>query len=154
MKKHTQFGVIEDHIGFQIHVTWRAIKKCLLAAARKGGDRVSPGSYSVPILIGLNPGITPLELARALHLDASKIALLLKGLEADEMVVRTPLAEDGRKIGLTLTAKGEAFARQAKFMSEIMEDPISETITDDERRELIRILTKIQASIQHGPMQP
>lgn len=152
MTQPPEFGPMRAHIGFQIHLTWRAIKKRLLVtgrdiASRNSGERVGLGAYSVPILIGLNPGITPQQLARALHLDPSKVALLLKGLEADGLVLRTPSQADKRMVALTLTTKGEDFADHAKFASAIMEDPIAFAITKDERNELVRILAKIRASI-------
>lgn len=149
MNRRISLGTIEQHLGFQIHLTWRAIKKQLL---RKVLSATPParGGYSVPILIGLNPGISPQQLAQALHLDASKVALLLKDLEQDGLVLRTPSEVDRRRIALTLTEKGAAFAGEATWASAIMEDPISATITAEERNELIRILTKIRNGTKPG----
>lgn len=138
------FGLVAQHVGFQIHLTWRAIKKKMLVSGKRAEGRVSRGSYSVPILVGLNPGITPQELANALHLDASKIAFLLRELEADALVTRTPSLEDKRKVELHLTDKGQALAQQATLSAAAIEEPIASVITMQERTELIRILTKIQ----------
>lgn len=138
------FGLVAQHVGFQIHLTWRAIKKKMLVSGKRAEGRVSRGSYSIPILIGLNPGITPQELANALHLDASKIAFLLRELEADALVTRTPSVEDKRKVELYLTDKGQALAQQATLSAAAIEEPIASVITMQERTELIRILTKIQ----------
>jgi len=138
------FGLVAQHVGFQIHLTWRAIKKKMLVSGKRAEGRVSRGSYSIPILIGLNPGITPQELANALHLDASKIAFLLRELEADALVTRTPSLEDKRKVELHLTDKGQALAQQATLSAAAIEEPIASVITMQERTELIRILTKIQ----------
>ena len=138
------FGLVAQHVGFQIHLTWRAIKKKMLVSGKRAEGRVSRGSYSIPILIGLNPGITPQELANALHLDASKIAFLLRELEADALVTRTPSLEDKRKVELHLADKGQALAQQATLSAAAIEEPIASVITMQERTELIRILTKIQ----------
>lgn len=144
------FGPIEGHIGFQIHRTWRAIRKLLLESGPTGQERIARGTWSVPILIGLNPGITPQELARALHLDASKIALLLRPLETEGMVERTRSDTDGRRVALRLTEVGEAAAREALARSEQIERPIAAAITEPERQELMRILAKIRAAGKRG----
>jgi DNA-binding MarR family transcriptional regulator len=141
------YGPIDAHIGFQVHLTWRAIKKKMLVSGKRSEGRISRGSYSVPILIGLNPGITPQALAKALHLDASKIAFFLRDLEADGLVARTPSATDKRKVELHLTPKGEEVSKQAAIATAAIEEPISAVITEQESAELIRILTKIQTAI-------
>lgn len=141
------FGLVEGHVGFQVHLTWRAIKKKMLVSGKRSEGRVSRGSYSIPILIGLNPGISPQELAKSLHLDASKIAFSLRDLEADELIERTQSQTDKRKVHLHLTAKGEMFAKQASLAATTIEEPISAVITNQERAELIRILTKIHNAI-------
>lgn len=147
MMGRINFGAIDDFVGFQVHLTWRAIKKKMLVSGKRSEGRVSRGSYSIPILIGLNPGITPQELARALHLDASKIALFLRDLEAEGLVERAPSETDKRKVHLNLSAKGVEFARKATDASATIEEPISSVITRKEADELIRILTKIQNAI-------
>lgn len=145
--RRIKFGAIDNFVGFQVHLTWRAIKKKMLVSGKRSEGRVSRGSYSIPILIGLNPGITPQELAKALHLDASKIALFLRDLEAEGLVHRTPSETDKRKVQLSLTEKGIEFARKATDASGVIEQPISSVITKKEAEELIRILTKIQNAI-------
>lgn len=147
MTGRVDLGSIESHVGFQIHLTWRAIKKRLLRRVIGDAPPVR-GGYSVPILIGLNPGISPQDLAQTLCLDASKVAFLLKDLEREGLVTRTPSVIDRRRVALTLTDKGTAFAQEASWASAIMEDPIGATITAEERDELIRILTKIRSGTQ------
>lgn len=150
MTRRVDYGTVQQHVGFHIHLTWRAIRKRLLGRKVAGDMPPARGSYSVPILIGLNPGINPQELAQALHLDASKVAFVLKGLEQDGLVCRTPSQADRRRVGLTLTEAGTAFAAEATWASAIMEDPIGATITAEERNELIRILTKIRDGTRAG----
>lgn len=145
--KFVNFGSIEDHIGFQVHLTWRAIKKKLLSAGGPSDERVSLGAYSIPILVGLNPGISPQALAKALHLDASKVAFFLKTLEREGIVTRSPSEKDKRKVEVNLTDRGVEFSKEATSSSRKMENPISSTITEEEGAELIRILMKIQNNI-------
>jgi DNA-binding MarR family transcriptional regulator len=150
MNGKPNYGSTENHVGFQIHLTWRAIRKLLLENGRSTEPKVSRGIWSVPILISLNPGISPHELARALHLDASKVALLLRSLEADDLVERSRSPADRRRVSLNLTEAGEQFARDALRRTEAMEQPVSAAITEDERAELVRILTKIRRAAPSG----
>lgn len=142
-----EFGPVAQHVGFQLHLTWRAIRKKMLVSGKRAEGRVSRGAYSIPILIGLNLGITPQELAKALHLDASKVAFLLRELEAEALVERRPSQGDKRKVELYLTDKGAACAQQATLSAAAIEEPIGSVITVQEQAELIRILTKIQDAI-------
>ena len=103
-----------------------------------------------PLLIAILRGITPQEVARALHLDASKVALLLRPLEADGMIERMRSDTDGRRIALRLTARGESLASEGLSRSETLEGPIAAAITVGERDELLRILGKIRSAALAG----
>jgi DNA-binding MarR family transcriptional regulator len=144
MKKSIEFGPIRHHVAFQVHLTWRAIRKWLLADARTGEDKVSRGSYSVPILIGLNPGISPQELAEALNLDASKITLFLKSMEEDGYLTRTSSPSDRRRYELHLTESGQEHMKHALKMSRKIEARWSEVLTEQEVETLVRLLAKIR----------
>ena len=139
-----QFGTIRNHLAFQVHLTWRAVRKTLLAEVDKGEQTVSRGSYSIPILIGLNPGITPKQLATALHLDASKVAFFLQDLDKKGLVERTRSKADRRSVELHLTAAGEAFAQEACEASVRLEDPFRGVLSKEERDTLIGLLMKLR----------
>jgi DNA-binding MarR family transcriptional regulator len=142
------FGSIQKHIAFQVHLTWRAARKALLAQVDKGKEPVARGSYSIPILIGLNPGITPMQLANALHLDASKVAFFLRDLDRQGLVKRARSNADGRVVELHLTPKGESFAKQAMAASEQLEAPFEGVLSNEERDRLIALLTKLRNGLQ------
>jgi DNA-binding MarR family transcriptional regulator len=70
---------------------------------------------SALVLIGDNPGITSSALGRALDLQRANMVPLLKKLEDAGMIDKQPI--DGKSLGLSLTADGEA--RRAEAMREI-----------------------------------
>ncbi|WP_137679793.1 MarR family winged helix-turn-helix transcriptional regulator [Aurantiacibacter suaedae] len=141
------FGSTREHIAFQVHLTWRAARKALLSEMERGEQPVALGAYSIPMLIGLNPGITPMQLASALSLDASKVALFLRDLVGKGLVERTRSASDGRVVELRLTAAGEDFARQARAASEKLEAPFEGILSGDEKETLITLLGKLREGI-------
>ncbi len=142
-----EFGSLRDHIAFQVHLTWRAARKALLTEVEKGGTKVSRGSYSIPILIGLNPGITPMQLANALHLDASKVAFFLRDLDKKGLITRERSKSDGRVVELRLTQAGEDFARMAGDESEKLEAPFEGLLSPEERRTLVALLLKLRGGL-------
>lgn len=144
MKNSVDLGPIKHHVAFQVHLTWRAIRKWLLADARQGDENVSRGSYSVPILIGFNPGISPQDLAEALNLDASKITLFLKSMEEKGYLTRNPSATDRRRYELYLTEAGQEHMQHALTMSRRIEARWSEVLTKEESELLVRLLAKIR----------
>jgi len=144
VKKSVDFGAMSTHIAFQIHLTWRAIRKRFLADARLSEDRITRGSYAVPILIGINPGVSPQEIAAALYLDASKVTLLLRDMEKAGHVDRKPSPSDGRRVELHLTDSGAAFVARAMAEGKRLESRWNEILSDDETAELIRLLAKIR----------
>ena len=141
------YGAIEQHLAFQVHLTWRAARKALLAEVERGQRPVSRGSYSIPILIGLNPGITPMQLAAALHLDASKVALFLRDLGKKGLITRKPSTADRRTVQLYLTPEGEDFARQASLASAQLEAPFEGILDAEEKATLIALLAKLRRGL-------
>lgn len=142
-----EFGDLKDHLGLQVHLTWRAMRKRLLAGVRRSGERVSRGTYSIPILIGLNPGVSPLELANALNLDASKIAFFLRDLEKDRLIARRRSKADKRVVELYLTDEGKKFAQAAWAKSHELEGPFTAALSEEDREKLIELLTKLRDNL-------
>lgn len=143
-----ELGLYADHIGFQIHATWRAMQKKILAGRKKETiKKLSPGSYSIPTIVGLNPGISPLEIAEALFLDASKVAFFLRTFDQDGIIDRVTAAEDKRRINLYLTEKGKAFVTETSEISQSWERLVAASLTADERNVLIALLTKIRSAL-------
>jgi MarR family transcriptional regulator, organic hydroperoxide resistance regulator len=58
-------------------------------------------------LLGKMAGASPAQLADLLHVDRSSITALLKRLEGRLLVSREPDAHDGRRVRLSLTARGK-----------------------------------------------
>ena len=139
-----EYGPTSEHLAFQVHLTWRAARKTLLAEVEKGEEPVSRGSYSIPILIGLNPGINPMQLANALHLDASKVAYFLRDLDRDGLIERTRSKTDGRAVELRLTPAGEAHSRKAGEASARIEAPFDGILSAEEKDTLITLLMKLR----------
>lgn len=144
MGTRVNLGPLKDRIAFQVHLTWRSMRKRFLSDAKLNGKRIARGAYSVPVLIGANPGIAPQEIAATLFLDASKVAVFLKQLEEDGLIERVSATSDRRKVRLYLTDSGKLYAQHVLAMSENIESHWNSLLTGKEAGELIRLLGKIQ----------
>ncbi|MDQ5978834.1 MAG: MarR family transcriptional regulator [Verrucomicrobiota bacterium] len=90
---------------------------------------------------------TPAELADAAGVTRATMTGLIDTLERDGFVKREPDPDDRRMMSVRLTAKGDRFLNDFlpghfKVITEVL-SPLSE----NERKSLVRILTKVQAHI-------
>jgi DNA-binding MarR family transcriptional regulator len=144
MERTLDFGRMHQYLAFQLHLTWRSIRKKTILKWRDADARVSRGSYSIPILIGLNPGVTPHELADALYLDASKVAFVLRELQESGIVCREPSPEDRRKVLLFLTPYGQEYADVMDQSAQEFEGCLNNALTQEEKLEFLRMLRKLR----------
>lgn len=142
-----EIGDLKHHLGLQVHLTWRALRRRLLTDVRKSGETVSRGTFSIPILIDLNPGVSPLELANALNLDASKIAFFLRDLERERLITRKRSKTDKRVVELFLSDKGKKFVQEAWAKSHELEAPFTAALCEEDRKKLIELLTKLRSNL-------
>lgn len=134
-------GLLQDSIGFSL---LRANRIQSQAWASGRGERgFSLVFYSAFVLIGANPGISLVELARFVAVDKSRASELIDSMESDQLVVRRRLSDDHRKQGIYLTPAGTTkLAQMSKEMSE-HEQRMQSLYTDSERRQLIELLSRI-----------
>ncbi len=100
-------------------------------------------SYAVLSLAasGLEP--TQRELAEFLSLDASQIVALVDHLEKTQLVERHPAPTDRRTNVIVATAKGMEMYARAREVAQATEAESLAALSDSEREELRRLLSKI-----------
>ena len=110
---------------------------------------LSPGRFTVLMLLN-HPGeetITPADLAAKVGVARATITGLIDTLEKDGLVVREADVHDRRTIHLRLTPRGRALVEEVfppwcESVSRMMQP-----LTEPERRQLVQLLQKIQASL-------
>ncbi|HKX79003.1 MAG TPA: helix-turn-helix domain-containing protein [Novosphingobium sp.] len=102
---------------------------------------ISPAVLAVLQLVGANPGIRQVQVARVLLIQESNLASLVKRLIADKLIERrgTP---GGKRGGLWLTGGGTRLVDGAASLEHVLEDYL-EVLSDDERRRLIDMLNRL-----------
>ena len=87
---------------------------------------------------------TPAELAEAAGVARATMTGLVDTLERDGFVKREPDPIDRRMMSVRLTAKGEDFLRDFLPGHFKVTSALMSTLTEPERKTLVRLLTKIQ----------
>lgn len=89
-----------------------------------------------------------IDIANALDVSTARIAVLLKKLEASELIIKSKCLCDARKIKVSLTDKGILKTEEAIEFLYSYFDKILSVVTIDEFNEFIRISEKIQNAIK------
>ena len=87
--------------------------------------------------------LSPGDLARKTGVTDARIANALRALEAKGLVVRRPSATDRRRVEVTLTERGRAFADgHTEGMERFIADFLAE-LGEDDARDLVRVLDRV-----------
>jgi len=100
--------------------------------------------FDVLAQVGAARGMTQQELADALLVTKGNISQLLSKLEQAGMISRQ---QEGRTNCLSLTAQGQAVFEQVVPQQEALIAELLTPLSDDEQRELLRLLRKLDHGI-------
>lgn len=137
------WGALQESVGLSIRlaetVSAQAMSRLL------GAEKLTAAQLTTLELIGSNPGVQPGRLARAMALEPSNLASLLRRLEAAGLVQTAP-GRDKRTRVVTLTAAGvRARADGARLMAR-HQRTISKRLNADEQHQLVVLLKKVAAN--------
>jgi DNA-binding MarR family transcriptional regulator len=104
---------------------------------------LAPGQYSVLLLIGLNPGLSQMDLAAATGLDGSTLVPITNRFEKLGWIRRTRRKEDRRFYSLRVTPAGQAVLDNARPIIDAHERRLVSGLTERERDTLIDLLSRI-----------
>ena len=102
--------------------------------------------FSVLSLIRHNPGITSRQICAALNILPPNLVGLLKKIEKRELITRAPHLTDGRAMGLSLTASGDALTRAAEKTAASSDANFLSKLSTSEQEVLKKLLKKIYRS--------
>ena len=134
-------GYLQSLIGFNARMGALKVIESVLPKLSPHGLRIV--DFSVLSLIRHNPGITSRQLCDALNLLPPNLVGKIGAFEKRGLLVRHPHPQDGRALGLHLTAEGSALMAQAEQTVLDTENQVASALTSAERRTLIRLLQKV-----------
>jgi DNA-binding MarR family transcriptional regulator len=101
---------------------------------------IKPTQYSVMTVIGANPGLSQMAVAKRLGIERARLVHLLNSLEHRKLVKRVLSATDRRSHALHLTTHGRGSLRKFKRLAAEHERHVAEKIGKKNREHLLKIL--------------
>lgn len=137
---------LNDYISIVIHqtdLTLTSYVKTKLAPLN-----IAPEQNLIMILLWEKDGMTQNEIAEKLYKDKTNIARMASNLENKGFIQRVPSKEDRRSLKLYLTDKGKELGRSVTPIAEEFNRQVCHGITDEELKELRRILSKMRDNVR------
>jgi DNA-binding MarR family transcriptional regulator len=139
-----KLGALDNFVGFNLRM---AQDTSFRIFARHTGERdLKPGRFAAMMVIHHNPGLTQIELSRAIARDKSSVTPLIQELARDGLVTRRPSNEDRRSIKLKLTKAGES-TLSVLLGHAADHDRKLDVIVGGRKAELIALLKKIAVEL-------
>lgn len=137
-------GMLGEQIGFHLRLAQDASFR---AFARAAGVRdLKPGRFAAMMIIHNNPGISQIELSRAIARDKSTVTPLIQELHRQGLVTRVRSDIDRRRVTLKLTPSGETMLRRL-LLHAAEHDRRLDAIVGASKPELLRLLKKIEDAL-------
>jgi DNA-binding MarR family transcriptional regulator len=105
-----------------------------------GDVDIRPTQYSVLTVIGANPGLSQMAVAKRLGIERARLVHLLDSLEQRDLVKRVKSSTDRRSHALHLTPPGKTALAKFKRLAAEHERHVEERIGKQNRERLLRIL--------------
>ena len=105
-----------------------------------GAVDIRPTQYSVLTVIGANPGLSQMAVAKRLGIERARLVHLLDSLEQRKLVKRIKSKTDRRSHALHLTTQGETALAKFKRLAAAHERHVEEKIGKENRARLLQIL--------------
>lgn len=149
-------GPLPGYYGYNLRIAQVAVFENFAKIVGRLADRMgelTPGRFSLLMLLKHNPGINQTDLSRAVGLDKSTLTPALDQLERKGLVIRERTANDRRTYALSLSEKGEALLADLTAKVERHEENIVAALSGAERATLLRLLKKISRSLGSGAVE-
>lgn len=139
----TRLGLLGEFIGFHLRLAQDASFRDF--AKHAGMRDLKPGRFAAMMIIHNNPGISQIELGRALARDKSSVTPLIQDLEKHAFVKRVQSVKDRRSVRLTLTRAGETMLRRL-LAHAVDHDRKLDEIVGAQKPDFLRLLKKVADS--------
>ena len=91
------------------------------------------------------------EICQAMGVTTPRVAVILRGLEEDGMITRTVVADDRRKVCVTLTEQGKALVKKKQQRREDFLRRLLDELSEEDAAALPRILDALDKVRREHP---
>lgn len=134
-------GPLEDRVGFWLRLAQQAAFEAFHRRMAPLG--LTPGRMALLLLLEEGPDRRQAEIAEALRIKPSNLAVLAGGLEAEGLIRRVEDPRDRRAVRLRLTPAGRALLRRAKQQEAQVEADLAARLDPATRTMLLDALRRI-----------
>ena len=154
--KYFEFGYLGQSIGFMLRRIQISMfkefsglleKRMTLAPNQRN---ITPGETGLLILVSFNPGFSQTAFSKIVGVERSTMTDVIDRLEKIGLLERRQDPNDRRSRALYLTEYGEVFVGTLGKTVKKMERDFTKCLDRDEKRTLIKLLSKLHASSQGG----
>lgn len=142
-RRGLDLGFLEGLVGFRLRLAQIALFEDFERAFR--AFDITPTRFGALALIDANPGLSQMQLARAIRLDRSTLVTLIDHLEGRGLVLRRASSSDKRTNELLLTAEGRKLLAKLKRRVLEHEKRLFGKLGAEERLHLMRLLETVSA---------
>jgi DNA-binding MarR family transcriptional regulator len=135
------YGPLESSIGYRLRRAQLAVFEDAIRAFDEVGLR--PGSFSVLLIIGRNPGLKQSEVSAALGIQRTNFVGLIDSLEKRGLAVRRPSENDRRSYALHLTSAGRELVARATELQRRHETTMAKRLGPNGRESLLDLLQRL-----------
>lgn len=135
------YGHLPSFVGYRVRKAYTYLFQTFNAMLK--GLSLAPGQYSVLLLIGLNPGLSQMDLAEATGLDGSTLVPITNRFEKLGWIRRTRRKDDRRFYSLRITARGQSILDSARPIIDAHERQLVSGLSERECHTLIDLLARI-----------
>lgn len=135
------YGLLESSIGYRLRRAQLAVFEDIIHLFAQVGLR--PGSFSVLLVIGRNPGLKQSEVSAALGIQRTNFVGLIDSLERRGLAVRKPSENDRRSYALHLTAAGRELVARAAELQRRHEATLAKRLGPNGREVLLGLLKQL-----------
>jgi DNA-binding MarR family transcriptional regulator len=137
-------GALDEYIAFHLRLAQEAALRAFIASSSQPDFK--PGRFATLMVVRLNPGISQIEVCRAIGRDKSTVSPLIRELEDEGLIAREPSIADRRSVTLRLTDKGDDALDVLLKHAEAHDRRLNE-IVGEGKRDFVAILKKIAAAL-------
>lgn len=136
-------GVLRDLVGYHMRRATNVVATDFARALAGTGMRQVP--FGVLSVIAAQPGIRQGSAGESLGIQRANMVALITELSDAGLIDRQVSPEDRRAFCLTLTERGRAVHAECTARIRAHEDALLSDFSDEERRTLIQLLSRIEA---------
>ena len=137
-------GPLDNYIAFHLRMAQETALRAFIASSRR--PEFKPGHFATLMVVKLNPGISQIEVCRAIGRDKSTISPIIRELGSQGLLDREGSPTDRRSVLLRLTPKGDAALD--KLLEDVeTHDRRLDAIVGESKPMLIALLKTIAAAL-------